>query len=636
MQGSSGEDSSVVYSDTTGSPILKGTGYIAIGTFNLSREQIAALANAEALEAAFYQFGSAINFNALEDGAFQGNASGNPSELYDGNNSFLGSSIYVVIGNGESLGSSSEFLVWDSGTVFDNSGPTGNSWEVFLSAGSGDLIIGLDDKNTSDFSSIGGDSQQAAFTTVKIDSTLDDHGNSREYASTILENSSTSGIIADGDDVDFFRVQISDDGSLSIRVAGSFNTQLVLYDSQGGQIALGQPSEGGSDIFTDLAAGTYFVSVGGGENTANEDYTLESVFQVKIIDLDPAAAGEYYGLVKDAKDRPMGRLFINVAQDGSYSGTLDGFNRSKRSFKGFVQPDYSASLTMKDVQGKMSTVDLSIAIASTARFRISGQFQRLTADEPHHSFSLRKARYSQASPPPSWLRGRYTLVIPSFSTTNNQIPAGDGIATGSLLSTGKVKLLGYSNSGAKFSYSCPILEGNLTTFYTRPQGRLESLVGDILFRDKVESDLRGRIRYYRRPTTSSYYTERVNKFVWAEGSKYRAPREGFMPLDDFNITDDNALAIFEGGNFNGFNYLLTWSPSGDMTGANLPSFNAAGLFNNKNGQFLGELVVPVEGAEASEVTTYLRGVVLQKQGIVAGQAETVGGAVGRYSLVPAP
>ena len=52
MQGSSGEDSSVVYSDRTGSPILKGTGYIAIGTFNLSREQIAALPNAEALETA--------------------------------------------------------------------------------------------------------------------------------------------------------------------------------------------------------------------------------------------------------------------------------------------------------------------------------------------------------------------------------------------------------------------------------------------------------------------------------------------------------------------------------------------------------------------------------------------------------
>lgn len=168
MQGSSGENSSVVYSDTSGSPILKGTGYIAIGTFNLNREQIAALPDAEALQEAFHQFGNAINFNALEDGAFQGNASGNPGELYDGANSFIDSKIYVVIGNGDSLGTSSEFLVWNSGSTFDNSGPTGNSWEVFLSAGSGDLIIGLDDKNTSDFSLIGGDAQQAAFTTVKL------------------------------------------------------------------------------------------------------------------------------------------------------------------------------------------------------------------------------------------------------------------------------------------------------------------------------------------------------------------------------------------------------------------------------------------------------------------------------------
>ncbi|MGB2090541.1 MAG: hypothetical protein ACPH2J_01425 [Akkermansiaceae bacterium] len=636
MQGSSGENSSVVYSDTSASPILKGTGYIAIGTFNLNREQIAALPNAGALEEAFHQFGRAINFNALEDGAFQGSALGNPGELYDGTNSFIGSKIHVVIGNGDSLGTSTEFLVWNSGSTFDNTGPTGNSWEVFLSAGSGDLIIGLDNKNTSDFSLIGGDAQQAAFTTVKIDATLDDHGNSAEYATTILENSSTSGIIADGEDVDFFRVQLSDDGSLSIRVLGSFNAQLILYDSQGAQVTSGQAVEGGFDIITDLPAGTYFVSVGGDDNTSNEAYSLKSAFQSKIIDLDPEAAGEYYGLVKDAKNRPMGRMSVTIAQDGSYSGTLDGFNRSKRFLKGFVRPDNSVSVEMKDVQGKLSTVEFAVTAASTGRYRLPGQFQRLTANQPHHSFSLRQARYSQASPPPSWLRGRYTLRVPSFSTSDNQIPAGDGLAEGNLSSSGIVKLRGYSNSGARFSYSCPMLEGNLITFYTRPQGRLEALVGDLSFRDKEESDLRGRIRYYRRPSSSSYYTERVNKFVLIEGSKYKKPTEGSLPLRNFAIADDNALATYTGGSFDDLNYLLTWSPSGEMIATETVSFGSSALFNNKNGQFLGELIIPLQNDDTTEVKTYLRGVVLQKQGIVVGQAETAGGTVGSYSLVPAP
>ena len=52
-------------------------------------------------------------------------------------------------------------------------------------------------------------------------------------------------------------------------------------------------------ISKDLAAGTYYVSIGGDENTSDVDYNLESEFQEKIIDLDPESAGSYYGLVKD-------------------------------------------------------------------------------------------------------------------------------------------------------------------------------------------------------------------------------------------------------------------------------------------------------------------------------------------------
>ena len=84
MEGSQGEDSSVVFSDRSGAPILKNTGYVAIGTFKLSREQIESLSSASDLDAAFYQFGAATNFNSIENGAFQGSASGDPAELYDG------------------------------------------------------------------------------------------------------------------------------------------------------------------------------------------------------------------------------------------------------------------------------------------------------------------------------------------------------------------------------------------------------------------------------------------------------------------------------------------------------------------------------------------------------------------------
>ena len=231
MEGSQGEDSSVVFSDRSGSPILKNTGYVAIGTFKLSREDIASLSSAIDLDAAFDQFGAATNFNSLENGAFQGSASGDPAELYDGVNSFAGSKVYIVIGNGSDLRTSSEFLVWDSGLLFDGTGPTGGPWEAILSVDSGDLIIGLSDKNTSDFSSIGGDAERGAFTTVMIDEALDDHGNSQESATFITENSTTSGKIDDGADIDYFRVDLSEDGNLFVKI--NQNLQLKLYDGEG-------------------------------------------------------------------------------------------------------------------------------------------------------------------------------------------------------------------------------------------------------------------------------------------------------------------------------------------------------------------------------------------------------------------
>ena len=106
MAGANGEDSSVVYSDRSGSPILKNSGFIAIGTFNLERAQIAALATASDLDDAFYQFGESSSFNSTENGAFQANASGDPAEAYDGGDTFDGAAVYLVIGDGSDLATS--------------------------------------------------------------------------------------------------------------------------------------------------------------------------------------------------------------------------------------------------------------------------------------------------------------------------------------------------------------------------------------------------------------------------------------------------------------------------------------------------------------------------------------------------
>ena len=71
-----------------------------------------------------------------------------------------------------------------------------------------------------------------------IDEALDDHGNSRDSATFITENSTTSGKIDDGADIDYFRVDLSEDGNLFVKI--NQNLELKLYDGEG------NPDRGGS------------------------------------------------------------------------------------------------------------------------------------------------------------------------------------------------------------------------------------------------------------------------------------------------------------------------------------------------------------------------------------------------------
>ena len=114
------------------------------------------------------------------------------------------------------------------------------------------------------------------------------------------------------------------------------------------------------------------------------------------------------------------------------------------------------------------------------------------------------------------------------------------------------------------------------------------------------------------------------------------PSPDELPLSNFVVKDNNAVSQIFGGVFGGVSYALTWNPDGSMKTGSTPIYRASANFNNKNGRFAGRYIVSPSNEESPNVTTYLRGVVLQKKGVVSGQAETVGSGVGRYSIVPNP
>lgn len=167
LNGVNDSESSLVFSDNTGAVVAKDTGFIAIGTFIISNAEIASLNSSANIDSAFMQFGSGGDFS-VTDGAFETLASGDPDAVFDGVNSYTGKNVYIVIGNGSSLAASTEFLVWDSGLKFENTEPTGSPDEVTLHAGTGDLVIGRDDKDTYDLSGLGGSATEAAFTLVQV------------------------------------------------------------------------------------------------------------------------------------------------------------------------------------------------------------------------------------------------------------------------------------------------------------------------------------------------------------------------------------------------------------------------------------------------------------------------------------
>jgi hypothetical protein len=653
MAGANGEDSSVVYSDRSGSPILKNSGFIAIGTFDLDRSAIETLSSATDLSIAFNQFGDAANFNATEDGAFQASASGNPSVADEKEYIFDGKAVYVVVGDGTSLEASSEFLVWKSDRVFDGGGPTGGPSEVILSVDGGDLIIGRSGEDTFDFTDVGGEAGRAAFTAVMIDSTLDDHGDSNDTATFIAVNSSTSGNIKDGDDVDYFRVDLSEEGNLLLRI--DQDLKLTVYDISGNIMEAAQNSGDGlgggiaADIMIskDLAAGTYFVMISGYQNINDLDYKLESMF---VSQVNAPSKGSFVGLLRSqSKNKASGIVSIKVTnkrKNSSYfTGRIAGTSKySNISFKGRFNVGAKYRGRLANASGIMSDIEMGFVQDISGRLSLAGVL--ISPDGKTELFNLSSRYYNNTSRKPTEFINspRYTYIGSSPTSNLTNIPAGDAIWYGGIFKKGKVKIVGWSNSGYKYTYKGYLQDGNqigdsdseefqlgnfgTIPFYARSYGESrkrsksfnEWMLGTIKYDLSEAGDLiRGDIRYVKPASNSLYYPAGFDEDIVVQGSKYS--RTGFVgiPMDGFEDYANNAQGDFEGplpGGSVTTPYVFTWiSYKGRMRTAKNTNYKYRGTFRKKHGFFTGKFVDYM-----TDKSLYVRGVVQQDGGLVSGHA----------------
>ena len=152
---------------------------------------------------------------------------------------------------------------------------------------------------------------------VTVSAGGDDHGNTRSTATSLSLGSSRSGRIDPGGDVDYFRVQVSGSGDLTVHTTGSTDTYGTLQDGSGSRLT--RDDDGGSGrnfrIEHRVNPGTYYIQVRGYDSSTTGGYTLRAElegdsssrdntrFNIDLVFVDSPLTADHRGIARQAADR---------------------------------------------------------------------------------------------------------------------------------------------------------------------------------------------------------------------------------------------------------------------------------------------------------------------------------------------
>ncbi len=109
---------------------------------------------------------------------------------------------------------------------------------------------------------------------------VDDHGDTTEEATGVGLDSSTAGVLEQDGDVDYFRVAVTQAGTLTVETSGTTDTHGSLLSATGTTLA--ENDDAGTDdnfrIVYEVTAGTYYVAVRGYDANETGAYTLQTGF----------------------------------------------------------------------------------------------------------------------------------------------------------------------------------------------------------------------------------------------------------------------------------------------------------------------------------------------------------------------
>ena len=375
------------------------------------------------------------------------------------------------------------------------------------------------------------------------------------------------------------------------------------------------------------------------------------------------AKGSFTGLLyREEDNEEIGKITVTITKRSGglsyFSGRIAGTNKySSSSFKGKFDFGGKYSGQVYNSNGLLSIADMAFIQDTTGRLSLGGVL--LSPDGTRETFSLVSKYYNDTSRKPTEFRNpsRYTYLAASPTTDSLAVPAGDAIGYGSISSTGKVIIKGWSNAGYKYTYKGYLQNGNQVglpgnadfqagnygtiPFYTKTYGeskkksksKNEWMVGVIRYdmSGAVES-VDGRIRYVKPASNSRYYPAGFDQNIEMKGSKYSRTGFAAIPVNGFELFANNALGSFEGSLLDDSEftpYVFTWNSKGYMKVPSNFTVYKKGRMENKHGFFRSKLIDYATGKRAS-----IRGVVLQNRGVVSGHALNSSGVSVRHSISP--
>lgn len=342
----------------------------------------------------------------------------------------------------------------------------------------------------------------------------------------------------------------------------------------------------------------------------------------------------FSGIVREtsAGNTEVGHMILSTNNGAtSFSARLYYDDGRSYPFRNSIAEDGSSSGDISKPTADLINWQIQLKSTGSSDVRVAGT---LIDGARRMEFELIRDGFNRDNLLPENIGGRYTMIIPGESSSDRNVPHGDGVALVNIATSGVVKTSGRLGDGTNFTHSAVLsrdLEWQLFRYLyrTRPRG---SISGKMTLRDVPNvSDFDGGIQWVKRPHSAErYFDHGFTIRAHAVGSKYTAPETGSHSLTGLSGEESNAEFSTNdpGITPNPGTLSVNWSSANKLTIPATGTEKIRMVISRKTGLVTGSYIDKTNG-----VRSILRAVVFQKQQLAGGHSNSKG-QTGSIQIIP--